>query len=85
MVGKKRDSAALTTGFLVVNEYKDWKIDGALVDQVLGTARRAAKRMSADVFGVVVWCRDFSSEAAARAKEHSENENIRYLLKRVEG
>lgn len=68
---------------LIVNEYKNWKIGGPMVDQVVGSARRGQRRLGADIFGIVIWCRDYTDEAERRAAEHAEAEGIRVLLKRV--
>ena len=71
---------------LIAAEFKDYKVDGPLVDQIVGSARRAGGtgRLNADIYGIMIVCRGYTSEARTRANEHQHNDGIRVSFKVVE-
>ena len=72
--------------FLIATEFKDYQVGGPLVDQIVGTARRASGevRLNAKLFGIMIVCRGYTDEARKRAVEHEWNEGIRVQFKIVE-
>ena len=71
---------------LIATEYKDYQVGGPLVDQIVGTARRASGRgrLNTGIFGIMIVCRGYTDEARKRADEHARNEGIRVDFKVVE-
>lgn len=74
------------TEVLIAVEYKDYRVSGPLVDQIVGSAQRARGkgRLNADLYGIMITCRGYTEEAQKRAREHARNEGIRVDFKVVE-
>ncbi len=71
---------------VIATEFKDYQVSGPLVDQIVGSARRASGkgRLNAKIYGIMIVCRGYTNEAQKRADEHERNEGIRVFLKVVE-
>lgn len=72
--------------FLISNEFKNYKVDAPLVDQIVGSTRRAAGggRLDSIIYGIIIYCRGHTSEAKSRADEHANNDGIKVAFKVVE-
>jgi hypothetical protein len=70
---------------MIATEFKDYQVDGPLVDQIVGTARRSSgkKRLNAEIYGILIVCRGYTNEALKRANEHERNEGFRVQFKVV--
>lgn len=62
----------------IVVEFKEWRIDAGEMDKVIGAAIRARGRFRpATLEDIYVYCRGYTAEAEARAKEIEAVENLR--------
>ena len=66
-------------------EFKDREVTGPMVDQIIGTTRRAANRFDGDIKDVFIYCRSANAGARSRAKEHEKDLKIEIVFIEVAG
>lgn len=65
-----------TYRMLQTAEFKDMQVTGPMVDQIMGTAKRAAGRFEGEITDVFIFCRSTTPDARSRAKEHEKGERV---------
>lgn len=69
---------------VIVVEFKDYRIGGPTMDQIVGSAMRARFRnRPAELLDVIVFCRGFTLEAMQRASELEAELNVTIAFKVV--